>query len=58
MKLCKLSSAIRIIISMLILCLIENGTIVSKYNIAIIILCFVELVLDTCYLAIRLSIKE
>ena len=58
MKLGKLSSAIRIVISLLILNMIENGMIVSKYNIAIIILCFIELTLDLCYLVIRMSIKE
>lgn len=58
MSLRKITSAIRIIISMLILCMIENGTIVCRYNTIIIILCFIVLVFDTCYLAIRLSIKE
>ena len=58
MKLGKLSTVIRIIVSMLILNMIENGMIVSKYNIAIIILCFIELTLDLCYLVINLSIKE
>ena len=58
MKLGKISSAIRIVISILILCMIENDMIVTKYNLAIIILCFIVLVLDTCYLVIRLSIKE
>nr|DAQ63974.1 MAG TPA: hypothetical protein [Caudoviricetes sp.] len=58
MKLLKLSSVIRIIISILILYLIENGTIVSRFNTAIIILCFIELTLDLCYIVINLSIKE
>ena len=58
MKLEKISSAIRIVISILILCMIENDMIVTKYNLAIIILCFIVLVLDTCYLVIRLSIEE
>lgn len=58
MKLLKLSSVIRIIISILILYLIENGAIVSRFNIAIIILCFIELTLDLCYIVINLSIKE
>ena len=58
MKLGKISSAIRIVISILILCMIENDMIVTKYNLAIIILCFIVLVLDTCYLAIRLSIEK
>nr|DAV74017.1 MAG TPA: hypothetical protein [Bacteriophage sp.] len=58
MKSRKLSPAIRIITSMLILCSIENGTIKSEYNTALIILCFIELVMDTCYLVINLSIKK
>nr|DAF91884.1 MAG TPA: hypothetical protein [Podoviridae sp. ctZkC8] len=58
MKLNKLSATIRIVVSMLILCSIENGTIVSRYNTVLIILCFIELVMGTCYLVIMLSVKE
>lgn len=54
----KIPAAIRIIISMLILCMIENGIIISRYDSAIVILCFIELIFDTCYIVIKTSIEE
>lgn len=54
----KLPAAIRIIISMLILCMIESGIIISRYDSAIVILCFIELIFDTCYIVIKTSVEE
>ncbi len=58
MKLRKISAIIRIIVSVLILYKIQDGTFVSEYNIALIIFCCAELVLDTCYIILDASVKE
>lgn len=58
MKIRRVSAIIRVIVSALILYKIQDGTFVSKYNIALIIFCCAELVLDTCYLVLDSSIKK
>lgn len=58
MKLRKISAIIRIIVSALILYKIQDGTFINKYNIALIIFCCAELVLDTCYIVLDASVKK
>lgn len=58
MKLRRVSAIIRIIVSALILYKIQDGTFISKYNIALIIFCCAELVLDTCYIVLDASVKK
>ena len=58
MKLRRISAIIRIIVSALILYKIPDGTFVSKYNIALVIFCCAELVLDTCYIVLDTSVKK
>lgn len=58
MKLRRVSAIIRVIVSALILYKIQDGTLVSNYNIALIIFCCAELVLDTCRIVLDASVKK